>query len=722
MAAAEQFSARVAHPVIQRFFEVSLYLLLFTGFAMLAGTSKLDLFSVVLGIGALLIKGYLLIRRIEMVVPERWTTYLTLGYVVFFAIDYFLLSQTFLGALVHMVLFAAMVKLFSIHRDRDYVYLGVLSFGMVLAAAVLTVDSLFFAIFCLFVLLAVMTFVSMEMRRSWIAAQLTSATDLRDVRDLQRLPSSVAGACVLLVLAIVLGTIGLFFVIPRKSSSGYLEQFAARTELSTGFSEDVRLGEIGQIQQSSAVVMHVKFSPNGGVPRDLRWRGIALTTFDGRRWTRERESGLLQDNTSAMLAAMMHPQRVLSVNPQRIRYTVSLEPFGARVFFVLPEALVINGRYQMVRIDPTGTIFNFDTSRAITDYSVLSQLAPPMPPMLNAAGDKGVADIYLHLPSYLDARVPALAERIAANEPTSYLKASAIERYLASTYGYTLQLPTATPRDPIANFLFERKQGHCEYFASSMAIMLRTLGIPSRIVNGFRGGEYNDLTDSYIVRAKDAHSWVEAYFPGYGWYTFDPTPSSPAVPGAWNRMYLYMDAMREFWHEWVVNYDTGHQNVLGFAAIRQGRSGFERLRDWSQSTYQSCLRRANALRKQFDQHVNAWILWTAGSSAILLLLFVGPGLYAYIRRMRVARKPSLEPQSAATIWYQRALKLLARRGMRKSGKQTPQEFLLTVPASTVRQSVQSFTTHYERARFGDSAEDADKLPELYRDIEESVKK
>src|SRR5438270_9274945 len=255
MAQSEQFSMRVAHPVIQRFFEVSLYLLLFTGFAMLAGTSRLDLFSLVLGIGALLIRGYLLIRQIETVVSEQWTTYLTLAYVVFFAIAYFLISQTFLGALVHMVLFAAMVKVFSIHRDRDYFYLAVLSFGMVLAAAVLTVDSLFFALFCVFVLLAVMTFVSMEMRRSWIVAEPSTPAEEREPRDLRRLPGSVARACVLLVVSIVLGTVGLFFLIPRKASAGYLTALSSHSDLSTGFSEDVRLGEIGQLQQSGIVMM-----------------------------------------------------------------------------------------------------------------------------------------------------------------------------------------------------------------------------------------------------------------------------------------------------------------------------------------------------------------------------------------------------------------------------------------------------------------------------------
>jgi hypothetical protein len=89
--------------------------------------------------------------------------------------------------------------------------------------------------------------------------------------------------------------------------------------------------------------------------------------------------------------------------------------------------------------------------------------------------------------------------------------------------------------------------------------------------------------------------------------------------------------------------------------------------------------------------------------------------------MRLARNPSLEPHSAATIWYQRALKLLARSGLQKSGKQTPQEFLQTVSAASVRHRVQIFTVHYERARFGDSAEDAEKLPELYRELEDAMK-
>src|SRR5204863_9121503 len=92
-----------------------------------------------------------------------------------------------------------------------------------------------------------------------------------------------------------------------------------------------------------------------------------------------------------------------------------------------------------------------------------------------------------------------------------------------SKFRYTLELPSQRQKDPVAFFLFERKAGHCEYFASAMAILLREEGVPSRIVTGFRGGEWNELTGNFIVRAKDAHSWVEVYFPGVGWYAFDPT-------------------------------------------------------------------------------------------------------------------------------------------------------------------------------------------------------
>src|SRR5207244_5015174 len=102
-----------------------------------------------------------------------------------------------------------------------------------------------------------------------------------------------------------------------------------------------------------------------------------------------------------------------------------------------------------------------------------------------------------------------------AQAPTAYDKAAAIEHYLRTRFGYTLDLSATSKADPLAHFLFERRSGHCEYFAAAMTVMLRSLGIPARYVNGFLPGEYNELGGDFIVRASDAHSWVEAYFPGF---------------------------------------------------------------------------------------------------------------------------------------------------------------------------------------------------------------
>ena len=177
------------------------------------------------------------------------------------------------------------------------------------------------------------------------------------------------------------------------------------------------------------------------------------------------------------------------------------------------------------------------------------------------------------------------------------------------------------PHDPLANFLFERKQGHCEYFASSMAVMLRTLGIPSRVVNGFRTGEFNDVTSQYVVRASNAHSWVEAYFPNYGWVAFDPTPGA-AIPvrTGWSRVTLYVDALASFWREWVVNYDVGHQQSLAVSASSRSRQLLRAMRDWWHRHYEDLLA---AARRTGSAVAGSPLRWGLGGGLIAaLLLFV----------------------------------------------------------------------------------------------------
>ena len=201
-----------------------------------------------------------------------------------------------------------------------------------------------------------------------------------------------------------------------------------------------------------------------------------------------------------------------------IHYRVLMEPIGTNVFFLAPWARRVSGAYRAVQIDRGGAVYDLDGERAVSLYEADSDISAPSPEQLRAAGDDFPASLlaYLQLPE-LDPRIPQLAAQVSGSASNNYDKAVALEQYLKTNYVYTLQLPGSPVADPLANFLFERKQGHCEFFASSMAVMLRTLRIPARLVNGFVNDEFNDLTGNYVVRAKDAHAWVEAYFPGYGW-------------------------------------------------------------------------------------------------------------------------------------------------------------------------------------------------------------
>ncbi len=132
---------------------------------------------------------------------------------------------------------------------------------------------------------------------------------------------------------------------------------------------------------------------------------------------------------------------------------------------------------------------------------------------------------YLQLPSSVPDRVAKLAQTITATKTTPYDKAEAVETYLRNTYKYSTVVKSAPPgRDPVDYFLFDLKADFCEYFASSMAVLLREVGVPARIVEGFTAGEL-DITNRYAVKELNAHAWVEVYFPQYGWIEFEPTPS-----------------------------------------------------------------------------------------------------------------------------------------------------------------------------------------------------
>jgi protein-glutamine gamma-glutamyltransferase len=743
--AASASPASVSSLPAERFFRGSLFFLILTSIGMLIATGKLDSITCVLASIAVLYKGFRWLRRKRTELSHRTATWLVVSYLGFFPLDTFFFSRVFvasstnpalyaalLGA-VHFLLFVMLVRLFSATTDRDALFLVMLAFAAILASAVLTVDTSFLVLFFIFLLFGVATFVGMEMRRGASGAiappiEAQPAQERRLTRALSLAALSVAAG------AMVIGG-ALFFFFPRFSA-GYLGRASMRPSLMTGFSDDVELGQIGEIKKNSAVVMRVKTGKPVSDPM-LRWRGIALSTFDGKRWTTlHHHAAGVAPNPDGWIYVGDPAQRP-DDSAIGLQYEVLLQPLATDAIFAPANAVSLKGNFSgensnagwnprrsYVFRDFTGSLFNPYRNYEQMRYYGYSRL-----PTVNAAKlrrasaeyPEGIRAIYLQLPA-LDPRIAELSKTVSAQAPTPYDKAVAIEAYLRSRFTYTLTLTGKPGDDPLAHFLFETRAGHCEYFASAMAIMLRTLGIPSREVNGFLPGEYNDLAGDYIVRASDAHSWVEVYFPGSGWVTFDPTPAAVEDFGFFSRVGQYLDWMELSWNEWVINYDFAHQVQMAQMMQRNTRNWTESTSAWFTSE-----------QRKGKRWIKSWLGRNGAFAFVLplaLILFLVVLRYdllrAVVRRLRLywqLRAPESEranPQLASRL-YAELLRVLERRGFARRASQTPLEFASAVGEPSLAPAVREFTQVYAHARFGGVPCDALRLRGLLEQIRAALR-
>jgi hypothetical protein len=185
---------------------------------------------------------------------------------------------------------------------------------------------------------------------------------------------------------------------------------------------------------------------------------------------------------------------------------------------------------------------------------------------------------------------------------------------------------------------------------------------------------------------------------------------------------LYLDAAESFWREWVISYDSSHQYILGHAAMSGTRSSLDRTRNWAKETYARLMGLARRSQRGAEKSPFRWLL--GGLAALLLLLGLGNAgrIARMIRMKRLEAHPERSPDQAAAMWYERMARNLARRGVKKSTAQTAQEFVRVIADEPLRTRVGKFTDAYESARFGNSADDAQRLPELYEEVESVARK
>lgn len=716
-------------PVIQRYFEVSLFLLVTTGILALVATGKLDVVTTTATLAALAYKGWGIARGRGPELTHRNATAFVLGYFVFFPVDLWVFSRELaasapnpllyaaLLAAIHLLIFASIVRLYSSRTVRDYIFLALLAFATMLASAILTVNTTFLIALAVFLLLAVSSFVGLEIRRSSEGAVFPvfepGSAAARRLHRALGLTSVLVAASALLIGGLI------FFLIPRFTA-GYMSAFNLQPTLMTGFTDNVELGEIGVIKQSSEVVMRIRVQgDDAGRAQEIHWRGMILTNFDGKRWfTPATDSIVVTPDGSGAYQLGVSPLPADSY--YLLRYTVLMEPVATDAIFVAARPTTIWGRFgadaggerarSYLVFNRTGTLLNPFHNVGTMHYDAVSQVPMVPPQKLRAATVEYPADIsstYLQLPR-LDPRIKQLAEQITAHAPTPYDKASNIALYLRTRFGYTLDLSDMSHRDPLAYFLFVKRAGNCEYFASAMVVMLRTLGIPARYATGFLSGEYNDLAHDYIVRASDAHSWVEAYFPGYGWITFDPTPPGDEKHnGAFARLGMYWDWFQFSWNEWIINYDFAHQLSLARNIHQSSRAWSDRASQYYQAKRRETIDRLKLWQERLSNSPYS----LPGALVFLLLMLIyfrgrAMGGFVAIRwSLRAHREGQLPPDLAA-FEYRQMLRLLERRGWRKSAAQTPLEFAASIRVPEFAGPVAEITEMYQSSRFGSHPADA----------------
>ncbi len=530
----------------------------------------------------------------------------------------------------------------------------------------------------------------------------------------------LAATC-LLSVPIFLFTAALFVLFPRVGLSLLLLNHPRQGRM-VGFSDHVDLGQVGVLRSDPSIALRFEVSDLPDPPPPLltlRLRGTAFDKYDGSAWDRTLSEHRLVEHapeSGEAFPVFRYPNPAIDR-----RVSIDLEPIDPPVIFlpprtvglrVKPQNQALLGEPLSVRRGPEGELRYAGSDAHGLRYDAFlagerEVLTEPMAP--------NERDRYLAVPAALPHRIADLAHEWADAQPTNFLKAKALEEHLKKDFRYDTGSPSGGKPQPLDHFLFESKRGHCEFFSTAMAMMLRELGIPSRNVTGFVGGTYNRFSRSYTVREGDAHSWVEAYLEDIGrpsWQTFDPTPSAGARPlqetaGALVYVRDLVEALSQRWNRYVIGYDLRTQLRL-----------FEDL----SNRYEKFRHRSELDKGTLGKMTRAPVL--AGG----LLVVAAVGYVIWRRRRRTTDekedKTPLEKLDkkleAATALY-RALELaLATQGISRPQSLPPLRHAEELRARNhpLGDEIISLTTVYLEARFGGSALDESNKKDFERRIRE----
>ncbi len=757
-------------------FQLSISLLALWSTLTLATTGEIRL-SLMASALALPPLAYLLRRPLRRVPWWIWDLAVLLVFVRLMPV----VRQNLLNATVYFFISLQCIRLLSFRRLSDAYSIYVVSFFQVFAAALLTTSPAFGLAFLGYLLLLVRSLllhsslvtVLRALKRTRAARE--TSPPLRRTSDLeliQAVTEEQTGGSLLrptLVLgAIILALSVVFFVlVPRLSTRRVLQTLGPPppSEMSSAFDENIELGKVGTIQLDTSVALYVKPLDEVQHPSAVRLRGVALDTFDGKRWQRTswasyrepfgmfclrpyplRKSMIIQPaNTSKFLFGETFPFNLLSFDFQQavlvdhsagvawlpypptkeLHYTVvsrieDLESRDDPEHYSRPSsrqrrtvAQAQSSRTDQATSDPVAAAFRI-ISR---EFELVAEKLTPSNDSqqtrrhfrhypADVAATRVTPD-YL-FPPYREAclRIPEelnknallqLAREITRGAKNPYEQALAIESYLRRNYQYSLELADPGTKNPVEHFLFESRRGHCEYYATAMAMLLRALEIPCRVVNGYYSTEWNNLAGMFTVRQRDAHSWVEVFFDGYGWMTFDPTP-----PGALQRpvnmnpillaFTRYYDALKMRWYRAVIDFSIQDQRLVAhgvFAAVFAIGDTLGSLRFESG---------AGSITEELATAGNALV---AGVAILFLLIVLVVILRRRLhRRSRGRRGLHVRRSHEIPRFYAEILSALRRRGYIREPSETPLEFATRVAKTEPLRPFHDITVWYYGFKYG----------------------
>jgi transglutaminase-like putative cysteine protease len=612
--------------------------------------------------------------------PTLWNV-LLIGAFLMFLVDLTVVSQNLLPAGIHFLVMLLVIKLFTLQQRRDYRHLYAISLMAILASAALTTDAWYVPIFLLYLLTAIWTLllyhVTQETGEPTALVTPTGTAACQPTfpnRITYRFFWLTNGTVVLTVTL----TLTIFFLIPRIGA-GVLQKTSGEALRTTGFSDRVDLGTIGSVKQDPHIVMRVELPDQPAAGKDrLYMRGLAYDQYNGRSWnrngTRRHPLSLVADGTFLARTAGSHPSDSLS---RTMRQDILLETLDTAVLFAAPFAEFVNGEFPTMQADAmSGLHLPFPPSSRIR-YSVISKISQLTPDERTASVltyPDSIRSHYLQVPVESQ-QVAELAHHVIDGVATPFRQTLAIQQHLLENYRYSLETDTTTLSHPLEEFLFTRKTGYCEHYATAMVVMLRTVGIPARLVTGFLATEWNEYGGYFTVRQRDAHAWVEVYFPHSGWITMDPTPSvsAAAVTSRWESLRRFEESVRLQWDRLFIRYSAKDQLAV-VHGVREGSGALrEKMSRWVSSVTGSigqALNRLAQMARTFRPGMLGLVtgVIVVGLALLLLMLRDRIGLWAS------THLPTSHPQLLIVQLYTRMLRTVERHGVSKSSTATPNEF------------------------------------------------